>query len=82
MLKRLDESAILTRLLENTSNSLARWRGLPVVLGIVLIIISMVLQSVDVYSANRIVTLAGVITHNLGVLIALIGLLIATPIGK
>lgn len=82
MLKRIDRSAFLSRLLVGLSNLLAKQRGLPVVLGITLILISFALQVVDVYTENKLIELVGVITHNLGVLIALLGLLLANPLGK
>jgi hypothetical protein len=82
MFRRIDESRLLARLLEGTSNFLARYRGLPIITGIILIVVSLVVQSADVYLESRMLTLVGVITHNLGVLIALIGLLVSTPIGK
>ena len=82
MLRRIDQSPLFARLLEGISNFIARYRGLPIIFGIVLVFISMLLQISDVYSQSRILTLVGVVTHHVGVLIALIGLLIATPIGK
>jgi hypothetical protein len=82
MLRRIDQSPLFARLLEGSSNFVARYRGLPVILGILLVFISMLLQIGDIYSQSRILTLAGVVTHHVGVLIALIGLLIAAPIGK
>lgn len=82
MLKRIDRSAFLSRLLVGLSNLLAKQRGLPVVLGITLILISFALQVLDVYTENKLIELVGVITHNLGVLIALLGLLLANPLGR
>lgn len=82
MLKRLDESQLLSNIIQKLSNSLARQRGLPVIVGIVLVVISLVIQSVDVFAESNLLELLGVITHNGGVLIALIGLLLATPLGK
>lgn len=82
MLRRIDQSRFLSKTLERISNFVAKYRGLPVVVGIILVILSMVVQSVDVYAENNTIELAGVILHNLGVLIALIGLLVAIPLGK
>ena len=82
MLKRIDGSKRLSNLIERISNFAARYRGLPVVIGIFLLIVSMLIQSVDVYAENNTLELAGVITHNLGILIALIGFLVAIPLGK
>lgn len=82
MFKKLDESKFLIRLLERLSNLLAKQRGLPVVIGIFLIIVGFVLQIINVAADNSFVELLGVIAHNAGVLIALIGLALATPLGK
>jgi hypothetical protein len=82
MLKRIDRSPWLSKLLEKTSNLLAKQRGLPVVLGIALVIIGFVLQAANVYLESKSIQLVGVVMHNGGVLIALIGLLLANPLGK
>lgn len=82
MLKRIDESEFLSSVLQKFSNGLARQRGLPVVIGIIFVIISFVLQSINVFADSNLLELLGVATHHLGVLIALIGLLLATPLGK
>ena len=82
MFRRVDQSRFLARLLERTSNLLARQRGLPVVIGILLVVVGFIFQTIDVFSENQAFALAGVVTHNLGVLIALIGLVLANPLGK
>lgn len=82
MLKRIDESQFLSNILQKFSNGLARQRGLPIVVGIALIIVSFVLQSIDVFTDSNLLELLGVVTHHLGVLIALIGLLLSAPLGK
>jgi hypothetical protein len=82
MLKRIDRSPWLSKLLEKTSNLLAKQRGLPVVIGIALVIIGFVLQAANVYLESKGIQLVGVVMHNGGVLIALIGLLLANPLGK
>lgn len=82
MLKQIDKSKWLSRRLQQFSEGLARKRGLPVVVGIMLIILSMLLQSINVYAESQSLQLVGVIAHHVGVLIALIGLLLATPLGK
>jgi len=81
-LRRLDESPLLTQLLQRVSNMLARQRGLPVVVGIVLIVASLVVQLIDVFAGNMWLELAGVLLLHAGILAALIGLLLATPLGK
>ncbi|MFW5708648.1 MAG: hypothetical protein ACOCX5_00365 [Chloroflexota bacterium] len=78
----IDESRFLSRLLQSVSNGLARRRGLPMVIGTLLVIVSIFVQSIDVFAENNVLELLGVLTLNGGVLIALIGLLLATPLGK
>ena len=82
MMKQIDQSGLLLRLLEQFSNFLAKKRGLPMVIGIAFVVVGFVFQTAAVYSDNTFIDLVGVITHNLGVLIALIGILLATPLGK
>jgi hypothetical protein len=82
MFKRFDRSPFLLRLLRRVSDLAAEKRGLPVVLGIVLVVVSFALQLVDVWAEERVLQLLGVITLYAGVLISLIGLLLATPLGK
>mgnify|MGYP007127369083 CR=1 FL=1 len=81
-MKRIDESPLLTALLQRASNVLARQRGLPVVAGIVLIIASLIVQSIDVFTGSKWLELAGVLLLHTGILAGLIGLLLATPLGK
>ena len=82
MFRRIDRSSTLSNFIENLSTLLARQRGLPVVLGIVLVIVSFVAQGINVGVESQTLELIGVITLHVGVLIALIGLLLAEPLGK
>lgn len=82
MFKRIDESSWLANRIASFSEFMAKRRGLPVVIGIGLIIISFILQLIDVYATSQALHLVGVITLNVGILAALIGLLMADPLGK
>lgn len=82
MFKRIDRSPMLARWIERLSTFLARRRGLPVVAGIVLVIVSFVLQLLDIYAASQLLRLCAVVLQNVGILMALIGLLLAEPLGK
>lgn len=83
MFKRIDQSRFFNNLLQRLSTLLARLRGLPTFVGIILIAISFVLQIVQVYSPpSQLLNLMAVILQNAGILIALIGLLLAEPLGK
>jgi hypothetical protein len=80
--RRIDRSQFLIKLLERTSNLLAKRRGLPVVIGVVLIIISFVLRIINISTDNETIEIIGMITNYAGILIALIGLMLAEPLGK
>lgn len=82
MMKKIDQSPLLSRLIEKAGLLLAKQRGLPVVVGLILVVIGFVFQLVDVYSASQLVEILGIIFHSVGILIALIGLLLADPLGK
>jgi hypothetical protein len=82
MFKRIDQSSFLARLLERTSATLARQRGLPVVIGLVLISFSFVLDLVNRGSPSSTLALLWSITHHLGLIIAFIGLLMIEPLGR
>lgn len=82
MLKKIDQSPTLSKLIEKAGLLLARQRGLPVVIGLSLVIIGFVFQIADIYTDSQLVELLGVVAQNVGILVALIGLLLADPLGK
>ena len=82
MFKRIDESSFLIRTLERVSTLLARQRGLPVIIGVVLVLAGMVLQLFNVALDSAVVEVVQIICQNLGIVIALVGLLLAEPLGK
>jgi hypothetical protein len=82
MFKLLDQSPHLSKLISRISTLLAKQRGLPVVIGIVVIVVGFGFQLIAAYTGSRLLDILGLIAHNLGVLIALIGLLLADPLGK
>ncbi|MFN8448332.1 MAG: hypothetical protein U0521_07010 [Anaerolineae bacterium] len=82
MFKRIDRSAALARLLEALSATLARQRGLPIVLGVLLVAISFIVQLINVYNPSQTLDLIWTVTHHLGLLLALIGLLLVEPLGQ
>lgn len=81
MFKRLDRSRFLISLLKRLSDIFAVKRGLPVILGLILLLIGLVFQVVNVFSPSEMVELLGVIFNGLGVLTAIIGFLLITPLG-
>jgi len=82
MLKRIDESKLLSNLLENVSNFGAKYKGLPIIAGIVLVFLSIIIQGIEVFVGSQALEFVGVITQGGGILIALIGIVIATPLGE
>jgi hypothetical protein len=82
MLKWIRESQTLSRFIANLSEFMSRRRGLPAVIGIGIVIVSFVLQIIDVYSDSQTLHLLAVLTLNVGLLTALIGLLLSDPLGK
>jgi uncharacterized membrane protein len=82
MFRRIDRSTTLARWIERLSSFLSRRRGLPVVIGIIFVVVGFVFQLVEFYSPTPAVHLFAVIFHNLGVILALIGLLLAEPLGR
>ncbi len=82
MLKRIDESKFLSRIIDGLSETVARQRGLPVVAGIALVIVAFVVQLLNVYANNTLLELAGVILQNVGILAALIGMAVSAALGK
>jgi hypothetical protein len=81
MYKWLDRSPAIARLLELTATGLTRQRGLPVLIGILFVIISFVVQAINVFAPSNALELAGVIVLHLGILFALVGLLMAEALG-
>jgi hypothetical protein len=82
MFKRIDRSRTLARWLEWISAALARQRGLPVVMGLGLIILSFIISLVNVYVDSKLLELLWSVTHHLGLIMALAGLLLVEPLGK
>lgn len=82
MFKRIDRSPRLAKLIEQLSTFLAKRRGLPVIIGIALIVIGFVIQLIAVYVPSQFLEVVQIVAHNVGLLAALIGLLVAEPLGK
>lgn len=82
MFKRIDRSPAIARLLENLSAAMARQRGLPIVIGVILVAVSFVIQLINVSNPSQTLELLWTITHHVGLLFALIGLLMVEPLGQ
>lgn len=81
-MRRLDESPFLNRLLQTVSTRMAKQRGLPVIIGIAMILISMLVALLNVALEAKILDAVYVILHDGGIIVALIGLLMVEPLGK
>jgi hypothetical protein len=82
MFKRLDRSPALARIIASVSEFMAKRRGLPVVIGIIIVILSFLVQLIDAFAPSRFLNILGIVMQNSGILIALIGLLLAEALGK
>ena len=82
MLKRIDESERLSKFIDAISNRLARQRGLPILIGIVLVFIALLVQSVNAYADSDFLDLIGAVLQNAGIITALIGIAMMNPLGK
>ncbi len=82
MRKQLDESKILGRLIKLLSNSLAQQRGLVPVIGVGLVVVGLIVLLVNVFVDVAVVEFIGVLLQGVGVITALVGLLLAEPLGK
>jgi hypothetical protein len=82
MMRRLDESPFLNRMLQTVSTRMAKQRGLPVVVGIAMILVSMLVGLLNVALDSKILDALYVILHDGGIVVALIGLLMVEPLGK
>lgn len=84
LIRRIDQSRMLTKLLANVSTRLARRRGLPILIGIVLFVIGFIFQLIQFVApdSSRLLEFLSLLFTNGGVLVALIGLLLAEPLGR
>lgn len=82
MFRRIDQSTFLIRRLEWVSTFLARRRGLPVIIGIVLIAVGAIIEVINISIGSPIVQTVHILLHNIGLIAALVGLLLAEPLGR
>jgi hypothetical protein len=82
MFKRIDRSPGLARFIAFISEFVAKRRGLPPVIGILLVVISFVVQLFNFYVQSSLLDFVGVVTLYVGVLTALIGLVVSEALGK
>jgi hypothetical protein len=82
MFRRVDRSPVLARFIAFISEFVAKRRGLPAVIGILLVVISFVIQLLNFYVQSPLLDFVAVVTLYVGILTALIGLLVSEALGK
>lgn len=82
MFKRIDRSKFLIRILQRMSTLLANNRGLPIVVGIVMVAIAFIIQLIYLFSPTPALALLHAIFHHLGIILALLGLLLSYPLAE
>jgi hypothetical protein len=86
MFRGIDRSKTLSRSLEGMSNRLAKRRGLIPLVGLLLIIMSFVIRLIMPFMSGApvfaVLDLLWTITHHIGIIIALIGILLIEPLGR
>jgi hypothetical protein len=86
MFRGIDRSKTLSRSLEGLSNTLAKRRGLLPLLGVLFVIISFIIRLIMPLTVGTpafgILDLLWTITHHLGIIVALIGILLIEPLGR
>lgn len=80
-MKQIDESNFLIRMLTQLSSTLAKQRGLPIIIGVVLIVVGGILEFINVLVGNPALSMVEVVLRNFGLVTALIGILLLEPLG-
>jgi hypothetical protein len=81
MFNRIDRSTRFSKLLDRLSDRLAKQRGLTIIIGIMLVVLSLFIQIIAVITPSPALDLVGTIVLHAGVLTALVGLLLIAPLG-
>ncbi|MBE2182329.1 MAG: hypothetical protein IAE89_02780 [Anaerolineae bacterium] len=82
MYKRIDQSSRVARMLESLSSGLAKRRGLPIIIGIGMIIIAFAAQILNLIAPSNLWEWVWAITLHVGLITALIGIVMAEPLGR
>lgn len=82
MFRRIDRSKFLIRSLEFVSTALAKERGTPILIGIILIAGGMIIRLFNVGLDSTTLQFFGILFHDLGIILALVGLLLSEPLGR
>jgi hypothetical protein len=82
MFRKINRSARIARLLESFSGGLAKRRGLPIVIGIGLIIVAFIARIAWLAAPAPHWEVIWTITLHVGLLSALIGIVLLEPLGR
>lgn len=82
MFKFIDRSSFLSKLIDTMSNLLARQRGLPIIIGVVLLSLGFILQLINFFAPGAFIEFLSIVFNGVGILSALIGVMLATPLGR
>lgn len=82
MFKRIDESQFLIKNLERLSTALAKQRGLPIIVGLALFVIGALLGFINLGVDSGVLAFFVLLFKDLGVIVAIIGLMLAQPLGE
>jgi hypothetical protein len=80
--EKLNRSQRLGRGLSLLSGYLANFRGVPVLIGIVLTLVSLLLQILSYTLSSSGLSIIANVSLHVGIIVALIGILLAEPLGK
>ncbi|MFC1959413.1 hypothetical protein ACFLYO_01765 [Chloroflexota bacterium] len=80
--EKFNRSQRLEKLLSFISGSLANYRGVPILIGVGLIIVSLFINVIAIISDLKSLYLLGAIILHCALLLALIGFLLAEPLGR
>ncbi|MDX2160628.1 MAG: hypothetical protein SF162_04820 [bacterium] len=82
LFKLIDRNRDLSRFLESLSSNLAKQRGLTIVIGVLLVIVSFIVSLVNLAVPTPVLDVIWSVTHHLGLIVALIGILLVQPLGQ
>ncbi len=82
MLRKVDRSKGIATFLESFSARMAKQRGLAIMIGIGLVIVSFIVSLINTASPTPLLDWIWTITHHLGIIIALIGIMLVEPLGR
>ena len=81
--RQIDQSKRLADILQNLSSGLAQRRGLPLIVAISLVILSLVVHLILAFDPSSVIlSIVAFVLLHLAILVGLIGVLFAEPVGR